>query len=292
MAKNEMGKPLLLSHSQNFLENSQLAADLIRRTDIDSRDLVVEIGPGKGVITRELAKQARHVLAVEIDKTLVETLRGSLHKDKNVTVIETDFLQWSLPTKPYKVFSNIPFNLTTSIVTKLLMNRNVPKSAYLIMQDKAAERFIGVPFGPNTQISVLLKPWFETDIIARIDRRQFTPIPAVDAVLAMFRSRKVPLVDDQHLQGFRDFVVYGFNQWKPTVLEAFREIFSPKQRTIIGQDLGIIDAKPSDLDFEQWLSLFSTFSRRVPDYKKRLVQGAEERLKNQQQKLKKLRRTR
>jgi 23S rRNA (adenine-N6)-dimethyltransferase len=129
-------------------------------------------------------------------------------------------------------------------------------------------------------------------IIARIDRRQFTPVPKVNAVLAMFKRRPKPLVEPQLKQLFRDFVVYGYNQWQPTVLEAFGKIFTHKQRAILEKNAKIHGAKPRDLILNQWLILFAAFVDYVSDDRKGPVRGAEERLKKQQEKLQKQFRTR
>ncbi len=179
--------------------------------------------------------------------------------------------------------------MTADIVRKLTEDRNPPLIAYLIMQDKAALRFIGKP--KESQMSILLKPWFEINIVIDINRKEFTPVPKINAVLASFKKREQPLIRLKFRQWFRDFVVYGYNQWQPTIMEAFRQIFSPKQRTIIEKKLKIKEAKPSDLSFDL-LKLFEIFILHVPSDKKELVKGAEERLKKQQKNLKKWHRTR
>lgn len=281
-----------LSHSQNFLRSPEFVKGLIDKTNIGASDLVVEIGPGKGIITKLLVSRVGRVIAIEMDDRLFTDLRKHFQGDSNVEIIKADFLKWNLPLEPYKVFSNIPFNMTTEIVVKLLNADNPPTAAYLVMQDKAAERFIGDPVSENTQMSTLLKPYFEMAVVARIDRKQFIPVPKVDAVLTMFKKRQKPLVEPQFRQLFRNFVVYGYNQWKPTVLEAFGKVFTHKQRAILEKNVNIRGAKPRDLNIPQWLVLFTTFVDYVSDDKKALVGGAEGMLRTQQKKLQKQFRTR
>lgn len=281
-----------LSHSQNFLKSPDFVESLIEKTDINSDDLIIEIGPGKGIITRQLLKHASRVFAVELDDKLASDLRNVFNDNSKVSVIHADFLRWQLPKEPYKVFSNIPFNMTADIVKKLVEDKYSPEVAYLIMQDKAAERFMGEPLVKDSQTSILLKPWFEMEIIERINRREFIPVPNVDAVLFMFRKMAIPQIDLQFEQLFRDFVIHGYNQWKPTILESFGKVFSLKQRNILSRELGIESTKPSDLKIGHWLKLFDTFVKYVPQDKKELVMGAEQRLKKQQSKLQKLHRTR
>lgn len=281
-----------ISHSQNFLKNPEFVGNLIKQTDINNGDLVVEIGPGKGMITNLLKDVAAKVVGIEVDKQLFSSLKTKFGGFSKIEIINADFLQWNLPSSPYKVFSNIPFNMTTDIVTKLLNSKNSPTVSYLIMQDKAAERFLGDPIGKNTQMSILVKPYYETSIVTKINRNQFSPTPNIDAVLVKFQKRNNPLVKPEHSQLFRDFVVYGYNQWKPTILESFEKIFSQKQRSILQSTLHIQKAKPSDLNIEQWLALFESFNKYTDLSKKNIVNGAENRLKIQQSKLQKLHRTR
>lgn len=281
-----------LWQSQNFLRSPEFVMSLIEMTNIGSMDTVVEIGSGKGVITQQLAKNARKVIGVERDHLLARQLRLIFSGQGNIEIIEADFLRWNLPKDPYKVFSNIPFNMTADMVNKLLVSGNPPEVTYLIMQDKAAERFIGLPVGQNSQVSILLQPFFEMGIVARIDRRQFDPVPNVNAVFVKFIKREVPLVDQKLQQLYRDFVIYGYNQWEPTVLEAFKTIFSDRQINILAAKFKIARLKPSELSVEQWLGMFNSFVGYVLEDKKAIVRGAEQNLKLKQKGMQKQYRTR
>ena len=93
-------------------------------------------------------------------------------------------------------------------------------------------------------------------------------------------------------QSFRDFVIYGYNQWKPTVIKNFEKIFSSKQQAILSKELNIYKVKPRDLNIDEWLKLFESFLKYVSYKKQAIVKGAESRLKIQQKKLQKQYRTR
>ena len=94
-----------------------MVKELVEKTKITAEDVVVEIGAGKGIITAELAKKARKVIAVEVDKQLYSELVEKLRGLDNVELINTDFMTWALPQGPYKVFANIPFTTTKKTVT-------------------------------------------------------------------------------------------------------------------------------------------------------------------------------
>ncbi len=282
-----------LWHSQNFIRHSELVRDLLAHTDIGTDDLVVEVGPGKGIITQELIKHARQVIAVEADEDLARVLRSSpLARQANFRLVVADFLAWPLPREPYKVFANIPFNRTAEIVDKLTRARCPPTDAFLIMQEAAAHRFIGLPYQKESLKSILLKVEYEVTIVRSIPSSAFRPRPRVSIVLARFRRREHPLVPVDQIQAFRDFVVYVYTQWQPSVLEALRDVFTPAQRKIMAQQRGIGELKPSELTMDHWLVLFETYLVHATQGRKQTLHGSERRLKRQQGKIEKRHRTR
>lgn len=275
--------------SQNFIRSPDLVRKLIGLTDITENDLLIEIGPGKGMITRELVKVSRKVIAIEVDPNFVTALLKLPHK--NLEIVHGDFLEWNLPKARFKVFSNIPFDQTADIVSKLTRGPRLPDDAYLIMQEEAAKRFLITESQRKTQISVLTALDFSVEVIQRIERKNFEPVPQVNIVLARFK-RKPIILSETERKIFRDFVVYGFNQWAPTALEAFRKVYTSRQRSVIAKRLKIFDKKPSDLVLEEWLGLFDVYLRFVDLEKKKIVIGSEGRLIRQQAKLNKVHRTR
>ena len=122
-----------------------LAASLIAQAPVTRSDLVVEIGPGRGILTRELARRCREVVAVEFDGALSEALRTRFLSDDRVMIVSSDFLRFRLPDVPYKVLGNIPFNRTAEIVRRLVQADSPPQDAWLVIQREAAERFAGSP---------------------------------------------------------------------------------------------------------------------------------------------------
>jgi 16S rRNA A1518/A1519 N6-dimethyltransferase RsmA/KsgA/DIM1 with predicted DNA glycosylase/AP lyase activity len=160
------------------------------------------------------------------------------------------------------------------------------------MQEAAAHRFAGMPYERNSQISILLAVDFAIEMMRKISRDYFEPQPNVSIVFAHFAKRSAPLISKKVRQDFRDFVVYGYNKWAPTVLDAFRDIFSKKQLSVIGRTQNLTGLKPSDLTVDQWIELFSTFREYVSEDKKSRVYGSEKQLRKTQAKLTKLHRTR
>lgn len=282
-----------LKYSQNFLRSAELVNNLLDQSSVGSNDVVYEIGPGRGIITEQLARHCAKVVAIEKDSGLFYSLRQKFAGDNRIEIKLGDFLGYDLPPGEYKVFANIPFNLTAEIITKLTSANNPPEDTYLIVQKEAAQRFAGLPSAQETQFALLLKPWFEISIVKELKRTDFQPIPQVDSVLLQIKKRENPLVDKSQAQTFRDFIVYGFNQWKPTIEETLSKIFTHRQFARLARDLRLrSENKPTDLNFEQWLGLFNYFLSGVEESKKALIRGAERRLKQQQTHLQKEHRTR
>jgi 23S rRNA (adenine-N6)-dimethyltransferase len=244
-----------VSLAQNFLLRPSLVRELVAESSLDKSDTVLEIGAGSGIITAELARIARRVIAVEIDPGLVHGLRRRFQSAGNVTLVAGDYLGYTLPVRDYKLFGNIPFNRSADMLRKILYAPPLPQEACLILQKEAAEKFAGYP--RETQFSLLIKPWFELVIVRALHRTDFTPVPAVESVLLRIVRRPVPLVRPEARDSYERFVRYGFGTWRRSLKCTFKQVFSYKQWKRLSRGLGFaLNATPTDLSFEQWLGLF------------------------------------
>ena len=241
--------------SQNFLVNRELVEQLVRDAGIDKNDTVLEIGPGRGIITEQLVKVANHVIAVEKDIELSQRLP----KWHNLTLIKGDFLDTPLPFGQYKVFTNPPFSITGEIIRKLLQSANPPRSINMVAQNEAASKFIIHP-GSNTMAAILYYPFWDLKIIHRFQRSDFSPQPRVDSVLVHIQPRTTPWVSVAQKALYQDFVAYHFTH------DRLAKFVPPSK----------------------WLQLFKTAS---PSLLK-TVSGAFNRLNHEQRGLHKIHRTR
>ena len=249
--------------SQNFLRSSRLVRSLLDASSIESGDLVYEIGPGRGMITKELARIAHKVIAIEKDPILARQLSAGFQRIENVEIISCDFLHVHIPNAEYKIFANIPYNLTAEIVRKILYIPPLPQEAYLIMQKEAAQKFSGTP--NETQFSLLAKPLFDIQIIRELKRTDFDPVPPVDSVFLRIRKRASLLIQKEDISLYRRFICYGFGRWKQNLKLGFKPVFTYLQWKHLSKDLCFpLEATPSQLTFEQWFGLFECFKERVP----------------------------
>lgn len=282
-----------IAYSQNFLRSKDLVTNLIRHSSISKDDAVYEIGAGQGVITENLSEICKKVIAFEIDQNLASKLT-SRFQNKPVEIKQGDFLSYPLPQTAYKVFSNIPFNITADVIKKLTQSNNPPEDAYLIVQKEAANKFVGKPHdSKNSQMAILLKPWFDLEIIHHFKRTDFFPTPSVDTVLLRVKKKAQPSITPEQKRQYEDFVVFTFNQFKPNVVEGLAQIFGRGTLLKLSRDLNFpSNAKPSELEFQAWVQLFNFFSKQIDTKNKARVVGSANRLFKLQKGLEKVHRTR
>lgn len=171
---------------QHYLRR-ETAARLVRLSGVTARDLVVEIGAGRGALTGYLATRARRVIAVELDPILASKLRRQFSDEPRVEVVEGDFLTVPLPSEDFVVVSNIPFGDTARIVARTVSGN--PRAAWLVVQREAAERDAGHSWSSGTLQSLLLKPRWEIEVRGYPRRTDFDPPPSVDTAVLCFRRR-------------------------------------------------------------------------------------------------------
>lgn len=234
------------THSQHFLRNPRLIAELIGHSNIRRGDLVIDIGAGSGAITAVLAHRCRQVLAYENEPGALNKLKQNMRRHKNVKVIAQDFLLAKLPDKPYKVFANIPFRLSANIVRKLTSNNEMhaPRSIYLIVQKQFAQKIVPSDRHFTSKLGTQLAPWWQTRIRRPLRRTDFTPPPAVDTVLLELKPRPEPLLPTLERDEYQSFVAKCY---------ASQKVFA----TIPRAEAGINpERKPSELAPEEWVRLY------------------------------------
>ena len=280
-----------IEYSQNFLKSRYLVDELLDKCDIGLNDIIYEIGPGKGIITERLAQRCRQVIAIEKDSLLIDALRTKFAVTANIRLHEGNFLEYPLPSGRYKVFANIPFNITSAIVTRLTTSPVPAEDTYLIMQKEAAKKILGEP--RESLYGILLKPCFALELLHSFRRSDFVPAPRVDVVMLRLRKRGPPLVVRTEMPLFRDFVIYSFTTPQPSLRSTFKGLLTSNQFKLLSNNLDSdFDVTPTSLDFEQWLCVFDCFKRVAGPRAIHAILGSEMRLRQQQARLEKIHRTR
>ncbi len=228
------------THGQHFLRGSDFIAELIGHSNIRKNDMVLDIGAGSGAISDVLARRAKHVVAYEPETNAAAKLRSNLEHRANVKIIEKDFLGEELPAGPYKVFSNIPFHLSSKIVRKLTTSERAPKAIYLIVQKQFAQKMITEGKHFHGALGMAIAPWWVSRIRRPLRRTDFTPPPAVDTVLLELKPHETLLLPREQQAKYMQFVEQCYAEPR-----FYAKFGGPKNK------------KPSELRLEEWVGLFS-----------------------------------
>ena len=282
---------MTLKDSQNFIKSKTTVDKLLSFLPERKSEVVIELGPGKGMITEPLSKiYEEGVVAIEADKTLSERLKETFCTNKNIKIKNQDFLQYKLPTDDFDVVANIPFNITTEVIKKITQETNL-KTAILIMQKEAGLRFVGLPNEKSSLISNILQINYDLVFLTKISRNEFTPKPKVDACIISIKRKDKN--EDTDERWFKDFLTVVFTKAKPLLKDALKSVFTKVQINNICTKNKI---KPNthirSITFTQWVSLFNVFETHCDKKTKLKTKGAYKKLLKEQSKLEKSHRTR
>ena len=238
------------SLGQNFLNDGRVIDAIVEGSGIGPEDLVIEIGPGMGVLTAAAAEVAAAVVAVEIDSRLIPLLRDTLAGYGNITVLNQDIMKTDLTAliREYydpsgggtvRIIGNIPYYITTPILMKLLEDRVEAASITLMMQKEVADRIEAQP-GSRTYgaLSVAVGYYCETAHIADVPKECFTPQPKVDSAVLRFDRRTVPPAEVRKEELFFETVKAGFGKRRKTLLNALtgmRNLSKEEARQLLEQ---------------------------------------------------------
>lgn len=170
------------SFGQNFLTNQKVLEDIIKAFGITDTDTIMEIGPGLGVLTKELAKTAKKVISIELDKKLLPLLQETLSEYKNIEILNENVLKFIPPKIPYKIVANIPYNITSPILNHFLQAENQPISMTLMVQEEVATKICTLE--PDmTVLSLEVALFGKAKIIKKVPASSFHPQPKVNSTI-------------------------------------------------------------------------------------------------------------
>ena len=231
---------------QNFLKDINIVKRIVDVSEVDKDSLVIEVGPGGGVMTRELASRAKNVLAYEIDHDLEDELFKRLEGFENVDVLFQDFLTSDLVNdvanysynKLYFV-SNVPYYITTPILMKIIESGLNFDKIVIMVQKEVGDRFTTAPGSREYgSITVLLNYFYEVKKEFFVSRKQFVPEPNVDSLIVSFTPRK----DRLELKDYKYFE------------RLIRDSFQFKRKTLRNNlknyDLKIIESVLKEYDYD------------------------------------------
>ncbi|MFD1394536.1 23S ribosomal RNA methyltransferase Erm [Kroppenstedtia eburnea] len=252
---------------QHLMHNKGLIKELVKISEVNRQDLVLEIGAGTGNLTMPLAEKSKKVLAVENDPVFAERLQRKIESVSNIEVIQQDFLQMNLPRVPFSVVANIPYSITTPILGKLFDRPTVPiRRAVLVMEKGAAKRFTADPI-TNPRI-LKWRMWFEMKMGRTIPPHHFSPPPRVDSAILTLWRRDQPMVALRHHSRFMALATFGLKSPQLPVSLALKGVFTPPQLKRLLRSLMMDrDAPICSLTEEQWGLVFHTMMQVVQPFR-------------------------
>lgn len=252
-----------VEYGQNYLRNNQLVEQLVSKAGINKEDTVLEIGAGSAVITEQLAKVSNNVIALEIDTVLYEELKKKYESIKSIQFMNKDFNTLNLAKLGlYKFFSNIPFNQSAAVIRKLLIGKNRPESAHIIMQEEAADKFLGDPVALTSQASCLIKPFYSSRIVHYFKASDFKPAPNVNCVLVRFDKLATPKIKDNEITIYKDFIFYLFNNNKDTFIKSISKLIKHEDAIEISKQYEIDFNKTiTEIRFKEIFTVFLQYMR-------------------------------
>lgn len=241
--------------AQNFLVDPEAIEDLVGAARIESADLVVDLGAGRGAITAVLAKRGARVIAVELDPDWASQLERQFRGESRVEVRCADALTTPLPLEPFAVVANLPFNLTSRLVRRILGEGHGFKGGVLLVQREAGMRLSGAR--QATVQSLAWAPWFDLRIGESIPADAFRPRPSVSAVMLHMTPRSPAWLSPAVFEMYRQFVHACFEARGQTVGAKMRHVLG-RQATATALGLASVpaNANPGDLSPQDWVRAY------------------------------------
>ncbi len=258
-------KPLR-RRGQNFLISPKIIRQVCRAADLKRNDYVLEIGAGLGILTKEIAGQAKKVIAVEIDKKLVEALKEQLAGYRNVEIVQDDIRQFKIRKfriKNYKVIANLPFNVTGVVLRQFLSQKHQPELMVLILQKEVVERIMAKPPKMNL-LAVAVQFYARAKAMARISKNNFWPRPGVDSAILRIsptnsQIERIKKIGDKAEDKFFKMVRAGFCSPRKYLLNNLNKcgIINKTKGLNIFLEIGFNPkVRAQEISIEDWIKLF------------------------------------
>ena len=263
------------SLGQNFLVDVNILQNIVKHAGIDKDAGAIEIGPGIGALTEQLAIHADKVVAFEIDQRLLPILKDTLGDYSNINLIHQDILEANVkevikenfaPDQKVHVVANLPYYITTPILMKLIQDKLPVSSITVMIQKEVAERMAAEP---NTKsygsLTIALQYYTEAEVVMVVPKTVFMPQPNVDSAILKLNLREKPPVHVQDEDFFFDIIKASFAQRRNTLQNNLKSFFKDKYDKDMITDILLqsgIDAKRrgESLSIEEFAHLANTFT--------------------------------
>jgi len=259
---------------QHFLIDEAVLERILSAVELSPGDIVVEIGPGLGILTEGLAKRGARVIAVELDSKLIALLKKRLATFSDVKIIHADILkvaprqllQNNLPAselaRGYKVIANLPYYITSPVLRHFLEVQPRPSEMVVMVQKEVGEAIAAAP-GKMSLISVKTQFYSKPAIISYVPAASFYPPPKVDSAILRLDVYSQPPIEISDVAGFFDIVMHGFSSPRKQLRNSLAHSLEmpPNQVSIFLEKAGIDGKRRAEtLTLEEWRELWKIFT--------------------------------
>ncbi|MBA4141598.1 MAG: 16S rRNA (adenine(1518)-N(6)/adenine(1519)-N(6))-dimethyltransferase RsmA [Nitrosospira sp.] len=246
---------------QNFLVDSRIVADIIRAIHPHRDDLLVEIGPGLGALTRPLLQSLKHLHVVEIDRDIIERLRREFPQQQ-LTIHAGDALEfdYSVLGKNLRVAGNLPYNISTPLLFHLSKFSADIQEMHFMLQKEVVARMVAMPSTPDYgRLSVMLQCRFEMEQLFIVPPECFRPAPKVESALVRMIPLAQPLVEPGREKRFATIVAAAFSQRRKTLRNTLRSYLELENFIALNIDPG---QRAENLSVEQFVAIAAHLDER------------------------------
>jgi len=257
---------------QHFLVDKAVLNRIVSEADLAPTDVVIEVGPGLGVLTGELSRRAGRVIAVELDNKLAAILNQVMASFKNVTIINEDVLKvepaallaeidFKELSKSYKVVANLPYYITSPVLRHFLESERKPDVMIVMVQKEVAEDIVGRP-GRRSLLSISVQLYGQPEIVDYVPAGCFYPAPEVDSAVLKVTPYPQPAVDIDDTEGFFTMVRAGFSAARKQIGNSLAQGLgvSKDEALVLLSVAGISPLRRAEtLTLEEWAQLWRVF---------------------------------
>lgn len=244
-------------YGQHFLHDSATIRRIVETSGVGASDAVLEIGPGEGALTRELACRVRRLTAIEVDRRLFSALDGALPPHVEVRlgdIMHTDLATIHEELGVYHVVANLPYDMTTDILKRLLSDANGPKTATLMVQKEVGERIVEKD-GKTSRLSLFCGYYSVPSLRFCVGKGAFSPPPKVDSCVLRFEKRPQPLLAPDEARHFFALTDAAFAEKRKKVGNTLKRFFGDRTEERL-RSAGIeASTRPEKIRLDKWMTL-------------------------------------
>ncbi len=258
------------SLGQNFLKSKEILNKIIETSNLNQNDIVLEIGPGKGILTEKILEKAQKVIIIEKDDRLIEFLNKKFKKQiklGQLKVIHKDILDFEVDfNEKYKIIANIPYYITGQIIRKFLSSTKQPYQMILMVQKEVAKRIVAKN-EKESLLSISVKVYGESKYIKTVKAKYFSPKPKVDSAILLINNISKDFFKDLNEKSFFELIKASFSHKRKLLINNLKTNFKKLEKVSKKEiesifEINNIDIKsrPENLSINDWKKILKSLN--------------------------------